>query len=152
MEKLCLDVANEGDLCALAELYAYLSDAPVYAEPLALQALQAILANPDYALLVCRAGERLAGCATVYRLPSMTHGARPFAVVEHVVTAPDYQGRGCASTLLRRALQWAREQGCYKAMLITGRRDAHVHRLYQKAGFTQDGFTAYTVYLDEQEC
>ena len=144
--------AQAQDIPDLLRLYAYMSGRETPAAPEAISAVFAeIAANPNQHLLAARCDGVVRSSVTVSILPSLTHGGRPYAVVEHVVTDPDFGGRGLASALLREAEKAAREAGCYKIMLITSRAGAHVHHLYQKAGCHSEGLTAYANYLDEEK-
>ena len=70
---------------------------------------------------------------TLLIVPNLTRQARPYALVENVVTDRAYRRQGLGTTILRHALEQAWEEGCYKVMLLTGR-DETV-RFYQQAGF-----------------
>ena len=48
--------------------------------------------------------------------------------------------------MLGHALAFAWEAGCYKVMLLTGRNDPAVHRLYRRAGFLPDVKAGYVAY------
>ncbi len=140
--------ARVADAPDLLRLYAYLSgdDAPQDIAQ-AKQVLDDMLNREHMHVLVGEEDGRAVSCLSITVIDSLTHGLRPYAVVEHVVTDADYGGRGWAAALLRQAAALAREAGCYKCMLITSRKQEHVHRLYQKAGFHSDGYTAYTQYF-----
>ena len=45
---------------------------------------------------------------------------RPYAFIENVVTHGDYRGRGYATACLDYARQIAKDNNCYKMMLLTG--------------------------------
>ena len=142
--------AQAQDIPALLRLYAYMSGGETPAAPEGISAVFAeMLANPQQHLLAALCDGAVRSSVTVSILPSLTHGGRPYAVMEHVVTDPDFGGRGLASALLREAEKLAREADCYKTMLITSRAGAHVHRLYQKTGYHSEGLTAYANYLNE---
>lgn len=79
-------------------------------------------------------------------IPNLTRGARPYGLVENVVTHRDFRNLGYGTALLGHALDVAWKAGCYKVMLLTGRTDPAVFRLYEKAGFQRgikEGLIAY---------
>jgi GNAT superfamily N-acetyltransferase len=87
----------------------------------------------------------LVSACTLTIIPNLTRGAKPYGLVENVVTHPDYRRRGIATALMRHTLHFAWEQGCYKVMLLTGRKDPAVLRFYERAGFqggVKTGFVA----------
>ncbi len=122
--------AVEADLDALLALYLHLHETALPEDGERLRAAWArILADPDHHLLVYDwDGELVASCACVV-VPNLTRSARPYALIENVVTRRDYRRRGCATACLDRARQIAAEAGCYKdhaADRREGRRDAGV--------------------------
>jgi GNAT superfamily N-acetyltransferase len=79
-------------------------------------------------------------------IPNLTYGARPYALIENVVTRREYRNHGYGTALLVAVLNYAWQQRCYKVMLLTGRKDPAVYRLYEKAGFVRgfkEGFIAF---------
>ena len=56
-----------------------------------------------------------------------------------VWVAPESRGRGVASRLLDEALAWARKRGARAVHLGVNRANAHVVRLYERAGFEAIG-------------
>lgn len=82
-------------------------------------------------------------CCTI--IPSITHNARPFALVEYVVTDKSHRRTGAGKACLDYAKQLAIKQNCYKIMLITGREAAHA--FYKSCGYKSDGKTAFVQVL-----
>lgn len=79
-------------------------------------------------------------------IPNLTRGARPYGFIENVVTHREFRNRGYGTTLLGHVLNYAWQQNCYKVMLLTGRKEPEVFRLYEKAGFIRgqkEGLIAY---------
>ena len=56
-------------------------------------------------------------------------------MIENVVTHGDYRRRGYASNILKHALGYARNKGCYKVMLLTGRKNEGIYKFYESVGF-----------------
>ncbi len=141
--------AETDDLEGLLGLYAIMSGEPADAhDSRAEQTLSDMKSRGFVHVLVAVCGQTVASTVTVTVIPSLTHGLRPYAVVEHVVTHPDYRGNGMASALLKKAEATASASDCYKLMLITGRKEENVHRLYIGAGYSAFGKTAYVKRLD----
>ena len=76
-------------------------------------------------------------------VPNLTRGGRPFALIENVVTRTDQRGRGFGRTTMQTAIQRARAEGCYKVMLLTGRKNEAVFRFYERCGFDRHSKTAF---------
>ncbi|MGE4339936.1 MAG: GNAT family N-acetyltransferase, partial [Pigmentiphaga sp.] len=69
------------------------------------------------------------------RGPNLTRGCKPYGLIENVVTHAAFRGRGHAKALLGHALKAAWIAGCYKVMLMTGRKDEATLKFYESAGF-----------------
>ena len=67
-------------------------------------------------------------------------------MIENVVTHPDYRNRGIGTRLLKRAQEIAKEKGCYKVVLLTGRKN--VIPFYEKAGFVKGLKTGFIIRFD----
>ena len=87
-------------------------------------------------------GALVSSCSLVL-IPNLTRGCRPYAVIEQVVTNTDYRRRGLGKAVLQHALAAAWSAGCYKVMLLTGRKDEGVYRFYESAGFDRNAKQAF---------
>jgi GNAT superfamily N-acetyltransferase len=139
--------ARIDDLKRLLELYMDLhsTDEPLPAQPVLDKVWSDILSNPwQHVFLVEQDGQLVSSCV-LQVVPNLTRGARPYGLIENVVTRKDKRGQGFGSQVLKAALDLAWEQGCYKVMLLTGRKDPEVFRFYENAGFkagVKTGFVA----------
>ncbi|WP_460531921.1 GNAT family N-acetyltransferase [Chitinimonas naiadis] len=104
------------------------------------------LLNQGYVhVLVCEVDAVLVATCTLAVIPNLASGARPYGVIEHVVTLSAHRGKGHARVVLEHALALAWSLGCYKVMLLSGAQRAEAHRLYESVGFNGDverGFVA----------
>jgi GNAT superfamily N-acetyltransferase len=66
----------------------------------------------------------LVATRTLTIVPNLTRGARPYAVIENVVTHSAHRRRGFGRSVMRMALHAAWDHDCYKVMLASGRADA----------------------------
>jgi GNAT superfamily N-acetyltransferase len=138
-----------GDLDSLLGLYEQLTgplDEPV-PEPLPdpREATAKIIADPARSLLVAELDGRLVGTVDVLIAPNLTHYAQPWALVENVVVADDARRRGAGRALMLRAIEIAREAGCYKVNLISGNERTGAHDFYRSLGLQAigQGFKTY---------
>ena len=102
-----------------------------------------LLGNPRCRYYGIRAGAELVASCTVTVVAKLTRGCRPYGVIENVVTHADHRQQGLGKAVLARALAFAWSQGCYKVMLMTGRKDEATFRFYESAGFSRDGKQAF---------
>jgi len=135
------------ELASLLDLYRHLNsdEPPLPAADVLDQVWGSFLNDPKIACLVGEMEGQLVASCTLVIIPNLTRGARPYGLIENVVTHADYRQKGIGSALLRHALGLAWEQDCYKVMLLTGRKQAETLRFYEKAGFkrgVKTGFVA----------
>jgi len=135
------------ELTTLLGLYRHLhpSDPELPVGPDLEELWQRIYPNPQLHYLVAEVGDALVSTCTLTIIPNLTRSARPYGLIENVVTHPDFRRQGIATALLRFALQLAWTEGCYKVMLLTSRKDPATLRFYEQAGFqagVKTGFIA----------
>ncbi|MDH5671951.1 MAG: GNAT family N-acetyltransferase [Myxococcales bacterium] len=88
-------------------------------------------------------GEQLVSACNAAIVPNLTRGARPYAVVQNVVTDPQHRRRGIGSATLEALIGRCRARRCYKIMWMsaTGRDSAHA--FYTRIGFDPDAKQAF---------
>jgi ribosomal protein S18 acetylase RimI-like enzyme len=125
------------ELDALIELYEHLhaDDAPLPPEDRLRSLWAEIVVNPLLHYVVAEIDGRFVGSCTLAIVPNLTRGARPYGLIENVVTHTDYRRRGIGTAVLRHALGIAWAENCYKVMLLTGTKKEGTLRFYEKAGF-----------------
>jgi len=138
-------LAKSDDLAGLLDLYIDLhsADEPLPAQSILDKVWSDILSNPwQHVFLAERDGQLVSSCV-LQVVPNLTRGARPYGLIENVVTRRDKRGQGFGSQVLKAALELAWEKKCYKVMLLTGRKDTEVFRFYEKVGFKAGVKTGY---------
>jgi GNAT superfamily N-acetyltransferase len=139
------------ELPALLDLYEHLheeGDAPLPPHR-QLEALwDEIVGNPMLHSFVGELAGKLVSCCTLAVIPILTRGARPYGLIENVVTHRDYRKRGFGTRVLQHALQIAWDHDCYKVMLLTSRKDEATLKFYERAGFERGVKTGFVAYRD----
>jgi GNAT superfamily N-acetyltransferase len=136
--------ASGGDLQEMLALYRHLNpDDPDPGAARAEAAWSAILGSPTIIVFVAEADGKLVSSCTLVIVPNLTRAARPYGLVENVVTHADYRNRGLARSVLAAALDAAWAADCYKVMLATGSKSPETLRFYEKSGFKQGGKTFF---------
>lgn len=139
---------KETDLDGLLKLYTYLHDNPIPAENDGLFNLwNEILADKNHHIIVAEEnGEIVSSCVCVI-IPNLTHNQQPYALIENVVTHKDFRGKGYATACLDYAKKIAKDNNCYKLMLMTGSKKDSTLRFYEKAGYNRRDKTAFIQWL-----
>jgi GNAT superfamily N-acetyltransferase len=147
-EKLIVRHIEPQELDALLALYTQLhrKDAPLPGKSELNTTWAGITSNPLLHYIVGELNDRIVSSCTLAIIPNLTRGARPYGLIENVVTHVDYRKRGFGTAVLQYALQLAWKANCYKVMLLTGSKEDSVFRFYEASGFERGiktGFIAY---------
>ena len=137
--------ARLDDFDRLMELYAQLhpndsvvmdgSDRRVYNEIIATHNLHLFVLEDDDGTVN----------ATCYLnlIPNITRQVSPYGIIENVVTEANLRNTGLGKKIIKYALAFAWERGCYKVMLQTGSRRESTHNFYKSCGFSADDKFAF---------
>lgn len=88
---------------------------------------------------------RLVASCTLAIVPNLSRGARPYGVIENVVTDEGHRRAGLGRAVLEAALDKAWRADCYKVLLATGSRRESTLRFYEGVGFTRDAKTYFEI-------
>jgi len=139
MNAQLLRFAEYGDLSGVQQLYRELRPHdPEFAPADAESAWHHLLAQSHIRVVVAEADGRLASTCMIALVANLASAGRPFAVIEHVVTLPQFRGRGLARATIQFALDFAQSRNCCKVMLLSGVQRPAAHRLYESLGFRGD--------------
>ncbi|MDR1708722.1 MAG: GNAT family N-acetyltransferase, partial [Candidatus Accumulibacter sp.] len=136
---IIIDAATEDDLEAmadlLAELFALEDDfAPERAKQLA--GLRLILDEPGIGrLFALRVAGRVAGMANALITVSTAEGRR-VVLLEDVIVAAPWRGRGLGRRLVEHVAAWAAAEGLTRITLLTDKQNRPALAFYQRLGFT----------------
>lgn len=66
---------------------------------------------------------------------SIANGARPFGIIEHVITLNKCRRQGLSGQVMEFAISLAWQNNCYKVMLLSGAQLKGAHSVYESVGF-----------------
>jgi GNAT superfamily N-acetyltransferase len=135
---------EERDLAELLALYSHLhAEDPPPGRTVAETVWRELLANPRYRYYGLYVDEQLVSTCNLTLVPNLTRGCRPYGLIENVVTHSGHRRKGYGRALLRHGLEEAWAAGCYKVMLLTGRKDEATLRFYEDVGFDRRAKEAF---------
>lgn len=136
---------NQSEMDQLLALYTHMHavDDPLPARPVVEDVWHEIQNNPRLTYFGAFDEQTLVSSCTMSIIPNLTRGCRPYGVIENVVTHADHRRKGYASAVLRHALNHAWGGGCYKVMLLTGRKSEDIYRFYESVGFDRHAKQAF---------
>lgn len=105
--------------------------------------------SPASFLLVAEAEGTVCATALLTLCADAMHGTQPFGVVENVVVARLFRGRGHGSRLLASIERLALEQDCTKLMLLSGSHRPQAHAFFRNCGFAGETKQAFVKYRSQ---
>jgi GNAT superfamily N-acetyltransferase len=136
-------IATTADYPQLLRLYQQLNPEDPVAGASVRTAFDAILQSPALELIVAEKDGVLVGSCYLNIIPNMTRAGQPYAVIENVITDAAYRKQGIGKAVMNFAVELAGRAGCYKVMLMTGRKDDGVNAFYVNCGFSKDAKQAF---------
>ena len=139
---------TNADFDGLMKLYMELHDNPFpEKDDRVLAVWNRIMNDKDHHIIVADIdGVITASCVCVI-IPNLTRGQRPYAFIENVVTSAKYRRKGFATACLDFARELARNENCYKMMLLTGSKKEGTLKFYENAGYNSSDKTAFIQWL-----
>lgn len=136
------------DLDALLALYVHLHPeaAPQPSRPELEATWSSILGDPAHIYLGAFVDGVLVSAANAAVIDNLTHGARPYAVIENVVTHAEWRRRGIGAKVMHELLDrcWRRE--CYKTSLTSAVTRGEMHGFYEALGFDRNAKQAFVMF------
>ena len=136
--------AVQEDLFELLNLYLSLHEKEIPEDSFHLQQVWSeMISDLHHHVIVKEVEGRMVSSCICVIIPNLTRGVRPYALIENVVTREEDRGKGYASACLEYAKQIAKEENCYKMMLLTGSKNESTQNFYKGAGYNSEDKTAY---------
>lgn len=147
-ENIMIREIEENDFEGLMKLYMQLHDNPMPEKtPEIMELWNRILNDRDHHIIVAEEnGEIVSSCVCVI-IPNLTHGQRPYAFVENVITDERCRKRGLATQCLNFAKELSLKENCYKMMLLTGSKKESTLQFYERAGYNRKDKTAFIQWI-----
>jgi GNAT superfamily N-acetyltransferase len=142
-EALEIREATGDDLAEVLALYADqdMDGAGVLSLAEARDLFERIRRNRDHRLFVARVDGATVGTFALLVMPNLGHGGTAAGVLEDLVVAAPWRGRGIGEALVGAAIDLCRQKGCYKLTLSSDLRRAGAHAFYDRLGFERHGFS-----------
>lgn len=142
----------DGELDELLSLYQMLNpdDPELERDQQLREQWQDMLQDDHLQIVVVESDDRLVASCVLSITQNLTRGARPFAVIENVVTHEAYRENGFGRRCVQEAVSRAEAENCYKVMLLTGSEKAWKHEFYESCGFEKQPKTGFLLDLRER--
>lgn len=98
--------------------------------------LESSLRDPGYDVLIATASGEVAGFVDLWTFPDFAEGSN-ISIIQNLVVAPRFRGRGIADALVKRVVKLAEKRGAKEIHVSTSMRNKKAIALYRKHGFTK---------------
>lgn len=140
--------AVKEDLDELLHLYLFLHEKDIPEQSQHLQNVwNEIISDKNHHIIVNVVDGRIVSSCVCVIIPNLTRNVRPYAFVENVVTHLECRGKGYATECLNYAREIAKNQNCYKMMLLTSSKEQKTLNFYENAGYNSADKTAFIQWL-----
>ena len=96
---------------------------------------------PNYSLYVAAIDKQIVGSFALLIMDNLAHMGAPSAVVEDLVVHSNWRGRGIGRSMIRYAMEKAKEEKCYKLSLSCSINRDRAHKFYESLGFEKHGYS-----------
>ena len=95
-----------------------------------------IIKDKNHHLFVAEDQGKIIGTGLLLIQLNLSHGGKPYAHIENVVTEKELRGKGIGKEIVLKMLEKAKEENCYKVIL-----DCEIKNIpfYQKCGLKETG-------------
>ncbi len=139
---------TENDFDGLMQLYTHLHENTIPFKTKEVMAVwNHIISDRNHHIIVAEVDGKLVSSCVCVIIPNLTHQQRPYAIVENVVTHPNYRKQGLATACLNFAKELAQKENCYKLMLLTGSKEESTLHFYRCAGYNSEDKTAFIQWI-----
>jgi ribosomal protein S18 acetylase RimI-like enzyme len=146
ISEMIIRPAEKKDYASIMALYTQLnSDDPIVKESKGRPVFESIIRSKNNFLLVAEIDNAVISSCYLNIITNLTRNVRSYAVIENVITDQHYRNRGIGKAIMQHAINQAWEAGCYKVMLLTGRKEESTLAFYRSCGLESGLKTAFIV-------
>lgn len=146
--------AKEHDLAQILELYSYLFSNEDYSERnhFTKKWNEMINFNGLSCFVILEKKQIVSSCM-ISITPNLSRNQKSYALIENVITHPDYRRQGFGRAVIEHAIKYAIENNCYKIMLLsTASEDRQAaHQFYEELGFDGNSKRGFNIRFDKNE-
>jgi len=108
------------------------------------EAFANVLRHPGTTVFGAFDNDMLVAMLTLHLMPNVTWGARPYALIENVITDKAFRNRGIGRAVMEHAIASAWKANAFKVMLMTGQK-REATGFYEAVGFSSEDKTAMVI-------
>jgi len=138
---------KENELLSLLKLYQQLNVGEVIDESTATNVWNNIQ-QQNIRYFVARENSEIIASCYICIVSNLTRGGKSIGFIENVITDIKYRRKGIGKTVIKNAVQYAKDQNCYKVLLLSGKERIDAHAFYESVGFDGESKKAFELRFD----
>ena len=92
---------------------------------------------------IAKDNEKIIGSCYICIIPNLTFNGKSIGYIENVITDENYRRKGIGKKLMGMAIDYAKENNCYKMVLQSGIKRKEAHKFYENIGFNGESKKAF---------
>jgi len=90
-------------------------------------------------------GNKIVSSCYLAIIPNLTRNGRPNGFIENVITDTQYRKKGIGKKVIEMAIEYGKQNNCYKIILQSSYKRKENHIFYEKCGFDGDSKRAFEI-------
>jgi len=140
-------VLMENELLSLLELYQQLNPTDNIMSEKVAKNIWNDIKNQNIKYFVAKENGKVVSSCYVCIIPNLTRGGKSIGFIENVITDTKYRRMGIGKIVVENAIEYAKEQNCYKVLLQSGNKRTEAYRFYEAIGFDSTSKSAFEIRL-----
>lgn len=88
---------------------------------------------------------KIVSTCNITLISNLTRQGKSYAIIENVVTDHKYRKQGIGKKVIQNAVEYAKENNCYKVVLLSSAKRMEAHRFYESIGFDGDSKRGFEI-------
>ena len=90
-------------------------------------------------------GDRVVASLYMAVIQNLSRGGRSNGFIENIITDEEYRRRGIGKKLVKMAVEYGKENNCYKIVLLSSAKRKEAHLFYKDCGFDGDSKRGFEI-------
>nr|AXS01264.1 acetyltransferase [uncultured bacterium] len=140
-------ILKEDELSSLLELYKQLHPNDEIINEMTAKNIWGNIKAQDIKYFAAKDNGKIIAACYICIIPNFTRNGRSIGLIENVITSKEYRKKGIGKKIMENAIQYAKEQNCYKVLLQSGNERTDAHEFYESLGFNGESKKAFEIRL-----
>jgi GNAT superfamily N-acetyltransferase len=137
-------IGNKEDINGILELYKQLDeDSPCFCDIEEANKIWDSFNKYNIKYYLAKDDGKIIGSLYICIIPDLSRNGKSIGFIENVITDEKYRNKGIGKKLMEMAIDYSKENNCYKVILQSGAKRTDAHRFYERLGFDGELIKAF---------